>query len=160
MEKSIKQAMSEILEPARLGKSINAHDAGRSLYLAVSPIDQEILGVEGATKRVTDATKKIKAKTHEDMAKATPDMFDGVDGMMNVGDGEMKPTMSLNRHEAEWVIRMRDKQIIDDTRKNRKLRQLYVRALPAWANPDVKWGDCLKAIAANDNVPVKELVAA
>lgn len=147
MYKSIRQAISDVIEPARHGDGVNTFEGGRTLYTSVSPEDQEKLGIEAAVKHISDATKKVTAKAHDAMAAAMPDLFDGIDGMMNVGAGNMKPTMMLNKTETEWVITVRDKQLIDDTKKLRKLRQLYVRALPAWDNPDRALGDCLKAVS-------------
>lgn len=155
MNKSIKQVISEAVEPARFGVSVNSKIEADTRGDELSMQDQRILRNEGLAKRIETAAKKVKAKTYDMIETSMGDLLDGVDGMMNIGDGVMKPTMSLNRIEFERVINVREEQLINDTKKLRKLRQLYVYAMPAWSNPEDQIGQCLKAIAANDNAPHK-----
>lgn len=152
MSKSISEVVSEAIAPLLSGVEIDSYQASVGGFRSLASGDQETLGVEALQRRIVGSAKRMDARAKEHMNQSVLALFGDVPMAVPVGiDGnKIKPLMSLVRNEAEFVISVRENQIIADQKKVRALKRLFKQAEPIWSvNPDATWAECL--LAANDN---------
>lgn len=156
MHKSIPEVVSDAIAPLLAGGEIDSYETSLGGFRLLAGEDQETLGVEALERRIVTAAKRMSKKAEQHISQMGLPLFGDVPLAVPVGkDGKkIKALMSLTKDEAEWVISVRDKQIVADQKSARALKRLFKQAEPAWAvNPLATWAECL--MAANDNTEQK-----
>lgn len=160
MHKSIPEVVSDAIAPLIAGGEIDSYETSVDGFRLLADCDRTSLGVEALERRIVTAAKRMSKKAEQHISQMGLPLFGDVPLAVPVGtDGKkIKAIMSLTKEEAEWVISVRDKQIVADTKSARALKRLFKQAEPALeANPNATWAQCL--MAANDNATRKQVAA-